>query len=269
MIVRPVRHRPACRGVRRETFAVDPLEASNYRAAGYGGGVIEHVCARHSRNAERARSPAEPATGAPPADARSPAGASVIARSGRHAGGLVPMKVSARSVDGSRSNRDLRALARADLGLVRVTVVITASQACPHANRAPPATPQPSRSRTAVGAARRSGRGSGALSSSAASAQLHKLCRATIHAFHLTIRRHLERPCCEYCIELDAHLCRQIMSTVSSASSGGELGRRGQTSLFGSPPSPPCCSTSGDEPPRSRGSRHFRSHCGSSHWACG
>jgi hypothetical protein len=24
-----------------------------------------------------------------------------------------------------------------------------------------------------------------------------------------------------------------------------------------------------DEPPRSRGSRHFRSHCGSSHWACG
>jgi hypothetical protein len=206
MIVRPVRHRPACRGVPRETFAVDPLEASNYRAAGYGGGVIEHVCARHSRNAERARSPAKPATGAPPADARSPAGASVIARSGRHAGGLAPMKVSARSVDGSRSNRDLRALARADLGLVRVTVVITASQACPHANRAPLATPQPSRSRTAVGAARRSGRGSGALSSSAASAQLHKLCRATIHAFHLTIRRHLERLCCEYCIELDVPL---------------------------------------------------------------
>ena len=25
----------------------------------------------------------------------------------------------------------------------------------------------------------------------------------------------------------------------------------------------------GDEPPRSRGSRHFRSHWGSSHWACG
>lgn len=121
MIVRPVRHRPACRGVPRETFAVDPLETSNYRAAGYGGGVIEHVCARLSRNAERARSPAESATGASPADARSPAGASVIARSGRHAGGLAPMKVSALSVDGSRSNRYLRALARADLGLVRVT----------------------------------------------------------------------------------------------------------------------------------------------------
>jgi hypothetical protein len=167
MIVRPVRHRPACRGVPRETFAMDPLEASNYRAAGYGGGVIENVCARLSRNAERARSPAEPATGASPADARSPAGASVIARSGRHAGGLAPMKVSARSVDGSRANRDLRALARADLGLVRVTVVITASQA-----------------------------------------QIVPSDHACVPPdnFHLTIRRHLERLCCEYCIELDVPL---------------------------------------------------------------
>lgn len=100
MIVRPGAS-PACLP-RRAT--------RNFRSGSFGGKQLSRCGVR--RRGDRARlCMAFPGMlgvldclRSPPPGRRPPAGASVIARSGRHAGGLAPMKVSARSVDGARSN---------------------------------------------------------------------------------------------------------------------------------------------------------------------